>query len=484
MYRQVEPQVDIHCHLFNAADLPVRGFVRSTKLHNVPLADRLARLVDRLVQGSAPGFEAELALLDTLLEAPTGLELAPTAFAQPPEEFEHEVDRALAAVQAEDPELLTRIGAELAAEEQTAPDTGVERLADVADLARRVVRWVKLFGRSRVDLCAELVRTFNDEIDLAVPLVVDLGTNLDDHAETTVEQQMVLFEKLSRASMRGVLPGGGRAHVHPFIGFDPLRELRARRTHAIETPFESVQKAITRYGFVGVKLYPPMGWRPSGNAPRPGLTADDAAAIDRIVDELAAWCAAEDVPVTAHCNRSNHAHPAYEGFGGPDDWVPVLDAHEGLRLNLGHFGGEQTGVSDDRWSWKIAAATRRFEHLYADVGNHRVHDERVTEPYLDMLAHMFDDPATATMASRVMYGSDWYMLAIYPDNDRFLPTYRGLFEHRFGTDIAAGFMGGTAMRFLGFDDPSNRNTRRLRERYARFAPERTPTWLATESAGG
>lgn len=470
-------QVDIHCHLFNAADLPVRGFVRAA----TPAGDRLARLADRIL-GGAPGFDADLARLDALLTAPEGLEGFPAALTQTAEEFEHEVDRALAEVQAEDPELLTRIGADLTAEEHA--EVGLEGLGDVVEAARRAVRWVKLFARSRVDLAAELVGTFGDELDLAVPLLVDLGTNLDDHPETTVEQQIVLFEKLSRASMRGVLPGPGRAHIHPFIGFDPLRELRARRTEAIERPLEVVRKAVTRYGFVGVKLYPPMGWRPSGNEPRPGFPAEDAAEVDAIVGELAAWCEAEDVPVTAHCNLSNHADPAYRGFGGPDDWVPVLERHEGLRLNLGHFGGAEPRVPDDRWPQRIAEATRRFEHLYADVGNHRVHLERVTKRYLDMLDRMFSDPDTATMASRVMYGSDWYMLAIYPDNEAFLPTYRQLFEERFDPGVAAGFMGGTARRFLGFDDPSNRNARRLADRYAVLAPGQTPAWLANDTNGG
>ncbi len=476
-------QVDIHCHLFNGDDLPVKGFTHRTKLHNVVLADRLAWLADRLVQGVAPGYEADLARVDALLSALEGLEVSRANLVQSPEAFEAEVDRVMAELQAENPETLTRIGAGLAAEEGEAAAGGPEGFRDVAAAARRGVRWVKLFSRSRLDLFADHMRTFGDELDLVTPLLVDLGTALGDAAVTTGEQQMALFEKISRASMQGVLPGG-RAHVHPFVGFDPLRELRARRTGAIERPLEAVQKAVVRYGFVGVKVYPPMGWRPSGNTARTGLSEEAARQLDGIVDDFAAWCEAEEVPITAHCNRSNHAHPDYQGFGSPDEWLPVLEAHPGLHLNLGHFGGAEPRVPDDRWPWQIAEATARFEHLYADVGNHRVYDRRITNPYLDLLASMFADAATSTMATRIMYGSDWYMVALHPHSEQFLQTYRNLFEERFGGELTADFMGGNALRFLGFDDPANRNAKRLRARYQEHAPDRMPTWLPRDPRPG
>jgi hypothetical protein len=39
--------VDVHCHTFNADDLPVQGFVSRVAFHNVELARSLAGLVDR-----------------------------------------------------------------------------------------------------------------------------------------------------------------------------------------------------------------------------------------------------------------------------------------------------------------------------------------------------------------------------------------------------------------------------------------------------
>ncbi len=41
------PVVDIHCHVFTGKDIPLFGFLRN---NNVP--EVLAKLVDRVVQGS------------------------------------------------------------------------------------------------------------------------------------------------------------------------------------------------------------------------------------------------------------------------------------------------------------------------------------------------------------------------------------------------------------------------------------------------
>jgi predicted TIM-barrel fold metal-dependent hydrolase len=271
-----------------------------------------------------------------------------------------------------------------------------------------------------------------------------------------------------------VLPGTGHMQVHPFVGFDPLAELRARRAGDIETPLGLVRDAVDRYGFVGVKVYPPMGWRPRGNRARPGLSAPDAGHLDDIVDEFAGWCAANDVPVTAHGADTVHAAPGYAGFGSPSDWRAVLSRNPGLRLNLGHFGGE----ADSGWPREIALATAEFPGLYADVGNHGLHHSAHADAYFTMLADLFADAATAQLSARLMYGSDWYMVAVQPEHQEFLSEYRRRYQDRFGADHTARFLAGNALAFLGFDDPGNANNRRLRERYRRFGRGDLPEWLA------
>jgi hypothetical protein len=204
--------------------------------------------------------------------------------------------------------------------------------------------------------------------------------------------------------------------------------------------------------------------------------------LDEILIELYAWCAESDVPVTAHCNRSNEAAPAFADFASPDNWALVLERFPTLRLNLGHFGGGHRQKPEEGWAWKIARLAARHPHVFADVGNHRVDAEGFAD-YLQMLDEMFKHRETGEMQHRLMFGSDWYMLALLPDHDQFLVRYRTAYEERFGNDAVGEFLGGAALSFLGFDDATNKNAIRLRDRYRRTAPDRTPGWLSHEDDG-
>lgn len=467
------PVVDIHCHTFNADDLPVRGFVQRVAFHDHDLGADIAALVDVLIQASAPGYLDERRQLDALLGEDAGLEAPMPALGA---DLDAEVEVALSRLQASEPELLQRVAVGFARDEELGG--GEEGLADLAAAGRRAIRWVKLFGMSRLAVTSRLVANFGDRVDLFTPLLVDLGMGLYDSEGTTMRQQVELHEKISRLSMLGRLPGVNRARIHPFLGFDPRRQLQASGVD-VETPLELCRNAVEQYGFIGIKLYPPMGWQPIGNEPDP-RSAFDPEAVDDVLRQLYAWCEAEDVPLTAHCAMSNAAHRDYLAFSSPERWRRVLAEFPGLHLNLGHFGGARADEPRDGWPWAIARlATDDHRYLFADVGNHRIDRDDVARGYLDMLEAMFGEPTTAGMKQRVMYGSDWYMLAALPDHEEFLDNYESLYRARFGDAATDDFLGGNALRFLGFDDATNKNAKRLRARYEKYAPGSVPGWLAS-----
>ena len=486
--------VDIHCHNFNGDDLPVRGFVREVHLENRRLGNAVATLVDRVVQAKAPGYDQELARLDALLERADrasglegvgGVDAGDEAVVGPAlvPDLEQRTRAELREMAASDPYLLDSAAAEL---EETAGDTLVETegIGDFTAAAARAMRWATIYASSRVDVTVHLVRQFRDSVDLFTPMLVDLELGLNDRATTSVLQQVVLQERISRLSMLGGLPGVSRARIHPFVGFDPRREVLSERRKEPVGALDDVQRAVTHYGFVGVKLYPPMGFRPLNNATKPGgPPQQDGAAVDRALRRLYTWCLKEDVPVTAHCNISNGARDAYDGFSDPDDWATVLDEFPGLHLNLGHFGGMHGSLGPTGWPHKIASLARDGAHepgrnLYADVGNHRTDKDEFPSYVAQLREVVFANDATRAMAGRLMYGSDWYMLAILPNVDDFMQDYDSAYAAAFGPEARDSFMGGRALAFLGFDDPANKNAIRLRERYATYAPDRVPDWLA------
>ena len=469
--------VDIHCHTFNADDLPVRGFLRRTRFDDSKIGDLVSALADRLLQTDAPGFVAERRKLDAMLGI-TGLTEAPSLESTGPglvEEFESDVDRAMRDLAESDPELLGALAEELAPVEPGAE----EGIFDAVGASRRVLRWVMLFGEYRVTNTALLVSNFSDEVGLYTPLIVDLDAGLHDTAKTTIRQQVELHEKISRLSMLGLLDGAVRARIHPFVGFDPRREVLDRRSGEIEPAFEVVKASIYRYGFVGVKVYPPMGFKPIDNGPTVDMDAQMASDVNNVLAEFFAWCEAEQVPITAHCNRSNEAHDSYIDFSAPEYWEQVLVKHPTLHLNLGHFGGAAAETRPDAWPWQIARLVRsEFPFLFADVGNHRIYDDKIRNGYFAMLRQMFQGADTAEMANRIMFGSDWFMLAVQPQHGQFLSQYRSTYQESFGDEATASFMGDAALQLLGFDDPGNKNAQRLRQRYEQHAPTRIPDWLA------
>jgi predicted TIM-barrel fold metal-dependent hydrolase len=346
----------------------------------------------------------------------------------------------------------------------------------------RAIRWATLFTRSRLDLAADYASAFGDAVQLAVPLMVDLGTSLGEQPPTTIAQQVELFEKISRASMLDVLPGVGGMRVHPFVCFDPLRQLNEVKTGSIRTGFDLIKLAVSDYGFIGVKVYPQMGWRPTGNTARPGLTQADADTLNAIVSDLAAWCEQEDVPLTAHCNNSNYASPDYVGMGQPDEWARLLKDYPGLHLNLGHCGGAHQNVTDYVWPDAIRKAMTTYTQLYGDVGCDRIDDAATRAAYAKYLTNAAAQDAT--IQSRLMFGTDWYMEALNPNANQFLTEATNIATAAFtGPNAVANFRGGTALRFLGFDDPKNKNAIRLLARYNKFSAP-VPRWLAQPAAPG
>ena len=227
--------------MFNATDIPVNGFIHHVALHDGLMSGPLADLAARLVSG-APGYAADKARLSGILG------VAPHAAAAPAgpgadagadsgadlgavieDAFGAEVEQAVSQLSPEEVALIQNAPPPgqpaLSAEAEAAAPEAAAPAAISLDTPVRFVRWAKLFCQSRVDLATLYYRFFSSEVSLAVPMLVDLSSGLNDKAQTTLAQQVELFDMLSRASMRGLIPGAPQLRLHPFVGFDPMRAL-------------------------------------------------------------------------------------------------------------------------------------------------------------------------------------------------------------------------------------------------------------------
>ena len=405
----------------------------------------------------APDIAADRARLIALLR---GLE----AGGEPPMTVLVASENEIAAELAQDPAMAEDVQRELSISDAEL-GTGTEGFSP-ADI-RRAIRWAALFGQSRLDLPGQYAASSGRDVGLAIPMLVDLDAGVEDRGVSTRSEQVELFDLLSEASMRSLLPAAADLVLHPFVAYDPLREL-SHHAGSGESPLDLVQRAVLDHGFVGVKVYPPMGWRPSGNPGNKGQR------LDEIVLELAQWCAQENVPITTHCNDTNYASPGASGSGHPSQWEAVLKQCSGLRLNLGHFGGAHGSADEYEWTREIARLMLDHDGLYADVGCHPIAHGEDLDVHMEIVGELA--AADRRILRRVMFGTDWYMQAINRDHDKFLGTYRDAWVKAFGVEEESHFMGGNALAFLGFSRPSDKNAARLADRYERLELDR-PGWL-------
>jgi predicted TIM-barrel fold metal-dependent hydrolase len=453
--------IDVHCHIFNGADLPVRGFVQRTVLQEkgdffVSPQRWLSQLADFVIQHTAPGTDVEMRLIDGILEGHDGL-CEKWEEGYWPEPYDPEPWK-----------------------------PGAYRYTDPA----------LYYTQPRLFNALAMMRMY-PQVHLFTPSLVDFRHWLSDASPVVLSQQIELQEKICELT---------RGRVHPFVSFDPLHEVVSRMHRARYTPLELAQTAVREKGFVGIKLYPPMGFAPTNNARHAclpdwlGLTetrleglglvkglasgrekdhADLAAALDEAMFDLFDWCVAEDVPVMAHANESNYTDQAcgeQKHPGGPEQWGELLAENPGyrarLRINLGHLGR----MDSDLWRRKkppyqaddIVKLMGPNAGVYTDLANwSHMEDADVQKQLAAWLDEKVFGANGGHARRRFLYGSDWHM--------HVNPGYFGGFDNAIRKEWQEDFFGANAADFLGLRKDGG-NRKRLEKFYEKKRMGR-PEWM-------
>jgi predicted TIM-barrel fold metal-dependent hydrolase len=277
-----------------------------------------------------------------------------------------------------------------------------------------------------------------------------------------------------------VVPHQGK--IHPFVPFDPARELAYRKglispDGQLETdrPLDLVRNAVEEKGFIGVKLYNSLGYRPFGNGD-PEVTLKrqriavrnnkmsylfDGEEYDEVLCDLYDYCVENQVPVTAHCVMNGiEAYPgASFDFGRAIFWEEVLrqEKYRKLRLNLAHFGWNQEGgqgyAGNESWVRDICGLMVNYDNVYADVSHHRVLTGSGRRMFIEGYRQMQADYSSGidTIRNRILYGSDWHVLRRIKGYREFLDRYEQVLTASGLYDRAQldRFRGGNALEFLG-----------------------------------
>ncbi|OGC25626.1 hypothetical protein A2291_04345 [candidate division WOR-1 bacterium RIFOXYB2_FULL_42_35] len=245
--------------------------------------------------------------------------------------------------------------------------------------------------RQNIDRVAEafVAEMRESGIILATPLMMDFEFAYSKQKSDIDYENQV--EKISQACLK--YPG----ELMPFIMFDP------RRPGAIALTVN----ALENLGFLGVKLYPSLGYHPDPDNPY------NSKEVNKALNDLYDYCEAENIPITVHCSKGgayNKAILQSEELCHPANWEPVLKKHPELRLNLAHFGSDEALLDHENalsWANQILKLMKNFANVYADTSYHtKALEKKTKEQYFKVLAELMEDE---TVAERIIFGTDWLM---------------------------------------------------------------------------
>ena len=487
--------MDAHAHIFNASDLQVERFISRIVARSLPrcLSGLLGYLIQWAGWGAAPTGAEELARLEeydaidarrpqdaaALLarDRRDGLDRFARAFGEAlrtplGEEFlqRYARHRARRMSRKRSRSAADRAVQKFDVDELKQPD----RLLAYLDLERRVsgigeiFNFVSRFFQYRYVNATYLFETYGWKSRL-VPsqgagvfacCLVDYDFPLDAGSSpppTCLDQQIEVMAKIASWSHGRVLP---------FVPFDPWRWV-----YEGESALTRVAQAIADGRAVGVKIYPPMGFAPAGNAELqppfpPSWPFEDFEDFDErlhmAMGDMLSWCAREGAPVVAHANQSNGPDAIAETLGGPLHWKRAIAAHPDLRVSFAHAGGQSLLEAVNHWPDKFAARFKEGRHVYGDWAYFESVLAPSTRDAFVGRAREFFARNGPIARQRIMYGSDWLLLGMESGSASYLQAFEdvmGRLEPEF-PGLAERFFVWNALDYLGLG-PNDATRRRL-----------------------
>jgi len=431
-----EHSIDMHTHVFNLRYLPLEGILRSW--HVPPLvAKALAKVLNSMTHDASPLAQPAVAKLKLAADAASAMHdlevvdddamLAALSAAAPPELLQDpDVQGAISLNHPKGAMAIQAIGdPKLAA--QSLFSSIFDRLRDAVpnplfETLSELLSWIGLL--------LEDERTIRDHLfgDFKVDIFVHHMMDMEFHYDPGKCHYHFNNEQLVR--MRALVEqSGGR--LMTFVAWNPIRP----------NDLALIQDTVTNGGAIGVKVYPPNGYRAS----------------DPVNNPLWQFCVEHDVPVFTHCTPQGfQARPGSGLNSDPKFWATVLAANPKLRLCFGHAGGEAG------WFDRFNADEPDFEHSYAKgvidlcVNNERVYcetgylsdilDPALAPRFIDRLGRSI--AAAPKLADRIMYGTDWHLIAKVNGYRRYTETFRALIAASPIAGIAPKFFYSNAVDFL------------------------------------
>lgn len=259
-----------------------------------------------------------------------------------------------------------------------------------------IVQTVRLAMRSTITEVADEILDQIGPDDALVALMMDI------RAPDEPQRDRDNFLRQVAGTREAALQRPGR--VFPFFAIHPDRP----------DHYELMEAAIDEGAFVGVKLYPSLGYEVDGPELR------------RVYE----FCIDRDVPVLLHCSHGGfYRDEDFIEYCDPGAWEPVLqgDLAE-LRVCFAHFGGWQSlgtpgGLDPTTWGGTILRLMRERPNVYTDLAYHsdQMVEEALGERYFETLTGLLEEPH---VGERILFGTDSWLLRLDMTEEGFWRYYR------------------------------------------------------------
>lgn len=210
--------------------------------------------------------------------------------------------------------------------------------------------------------------------DGVVALMMDITNNGSDAKQ---------YEKQLADTSAQVLAYPGR--VFPFVAVNTKRP----------DHFSIMENALNGRGFVGVKLYPSLGYEINSGE----------------MFKVYSYCEEREIPLLMHCSEGgfNLTKETYKN-SDPMLWDSILSKHPNLKICFGHFGGAENISSSmiKEWTLTILDLMTKYSRVYADIAFHSepMKGGEGEKLYFSNLSSLLSDER---YRGRILFGSDYFM---------------------------------------------------------------------------
>lgn len=305
-------------------------------------------------------------------------------------------------------------------------------------------------GKSPFDVVAALLIAMHSTITDVADVILDqmdpddalVALMMDVYGPSDPPRDRENYLRQIDGTAEAALQRPGR--VLPFFGVHPDREEH----------FDLMRDAIENRGFLGVKLYPSLGYE-----------------IDhpKLMD-VYAYCVDNDVPVLLHCGHGGfYRKKEFIDYCDPEKWIPVLQGDlSSLRVCFAHFGGWQSlgtpeGLDPGTWGHTILELMRTLPNVYTDLAYHtdQMADPALATHYFQRLAALLKDEK---LKRRILFGTDSWLLRLdMTDTD-----FRRYYEQHMTPGDFRTIAELAPKEFLGFPAQPGGALRKNMERYVTF----------------